>query len=69
MTDIHLFPFETRFVGPGHFQGINLYLMTDSEYHMKRLLVTECGPVHQLCHSFRNEKIERRHNPGLTTLE
>lgn len=38
VTDIHLFPFETRFVGPGHSQGINLYLMTSPEYHMKRLL-------------------------------
>lgn len=28
VTDIHLFPFETRFVGPGHSQGLNLYLMT-----------------------------------------
>ena len=27
VTDIHLFPFETRFVGPGHSQGMNLYLM------------------------------------------
>jgi lysyl-tRNA synthetase class 2 len=28
VTDIHMFPFETRFVGPGHSQGLNLYLMT-----------------------------------------
>ena len=33
VTDIHLFPFETRFVGPGHSQGLNLYLMTSPEYH------------------------------------
>ncbi len=38
VTDIHLVPFETRFVGPGHSQGMNLYLMTSPEYHMKRLL-------------------------------
>ena len=42
VTDIHLFPFETRFVGPGHSQGMNLYLMTSPEYHMKRLLVARC---------------------------
>jgi len=24
VTDIHLFPFETRFVGPGHSQGMNI---------------------------------------------
>jgi len=38
VTDIHLVPFETRFVGPGHSEGLNLYLMTSPEYHMKRLL-------------------------------
>ncbi|STQ14676.1 lysyl-tRNA synthetase [Enterobacter cloacae] len=38
VTDIHLVPFETRFVGPGHSQGMNLWLMTSPEYHMKRLL-------------------------------
>ena len=43
VTDIHLFPFETRFVGPGHSQGLNLYLMTSPEYHMKRLLAAGCG--------------------------
>ncbi len=47
VTDIHLFPFETRFVGPGHSQGLNLYLMTSPEYHMKRLLAAGCGPVFQ----------------------
>ena len=30
VTDIHLVPFETRFVGPGHSQGMNLWLMTSS---------------------------------------
>ncbi|EET2526201.1 elongation factor P lysine(34) lysyltransferase, partial [Shigella flexneri] len=42
VTDIHLVPFETRFVGPGHSQGMNLWLMTSPEYHMKRLLVAGC---------------------------
>ena len=69
VTDIHLFPFETRFVGPGHSQGMNLYLMTSPEYHMKRLLVAGCGPVFQLCRSFRNEEMGRHHNPEFTMLE
>lgn len=69
VTDIHLFPFETRFVGPGHSQGMNLYLMTSPEYHMKRLLVAGCGPVYQLCRSFRNEEMGRHHNPEFTMLE
>ena len=36
VTDIHMFPFQTRFVGPGYSQGMDLYLMTSPEYHMKR---------------------------------
>ncbi|NJD00677.1 elongation factor P lysine(34) lysyltransferase, partial [Candidatus Erwinia dacicola] len=28
VTDIHLFPFQTRFVGPGAAAGVDLYLMT-----------------------------------------
>lgn len=38
VTDIHLVPFQTRFVGPGASQGLDLWLMTSPEYHMKRLL-------------------------------
>lgn len=69
VTDIHLFPFETRFVGPGHSQGINLFLMTSPEYHMKRLLAAGTGPIYQLCRSFRNEEMGRHHNPEFTMLE
>lgn len=49
VTDVHLFPFQTRFVGPGASNGIDLYLMTSPEYHMKRLLVAGSGPIYQLC--------------------
>ncbi len=69
VTDIHMVPFETRFVGPGYSQGMTLYLMTSPEYHMKRLLAAGCGPVYQLCRSFRNEEMGRHHNPEFTMLE
>lgn len=69
VTDVHLSAFETQFVGPGHSQGVTLYLMTSPEYHMKRLLAANCGPIYQLCRSFRNEEMGRFHNPEFTLLE
>ncbi len=69
VTDIHLVPFKTRFVGPGAAQGMDLWLMTSPEYHMKRLLAAGSGPIYQMNRSFRNEEAGRHHNPEFTMLE
>ena len=69
VTDIHLVPFTTRFVGPGASQGRDLWLMTSPEYHMKRLLTAGSGPIYQMSRCFRNEEAGRHHNPEFTMLE
>jgi elongation factor P--(R)-beta-lysine ligase len=69
VTDIHLQTFKSQFVGPGYAKGLDVYLMTSPEFHMKRLLAAGSGSIFQMTKSFRNEESGRHHNPEFSMLE
>ena len=67
VTDTHLCPFKTYLNDKN--QNLALWLITSPEYHMKRLLAADSGPIFQLCRSFRNGERGCYHNPEFTMLE
>lgn len=69
VTDVHLDNFQTHFVGPGMANGLDLYLQTSPEFHMKRMLAAGYGAIYQIAKAYRNEESGRLHNPEFTMLE
>jgi len=49
--------------------NINLYLRISPELYLKRLLVSGFEKVYEIGRCFRNEGIDRAHNPDFTMLE
>ena len=48
---------------------IDLYLRISDELYLKRLIVGGFEKVYEVCKDFRNEGIDRQHNPEFTQIE
>src|SRR4029453_4823660 len=59
-------PFTTSLNALG---GMTLYLRIADELYLKRLIVGGLERVYEIAKDFRNEGIDRSHNPEFTMLE
>jgi len=57
------------FVTHHHSLDIDLYLRIADELYLKRLIVGGFEKVYEICKDFRNEGIDRQHNPEFTQME
>ena len=57
------------FVTHHHTLGIDLFLRISDELYLKRLIVGGFEKVYEFGHDFRNEGMDRGHNPEFTMLE
>jgi lysyl-tRNA synthetase class 2 len=61
--------FARPFVTHHHALDIDLYLRIADELYLKRLIVGGFEKVYEICKVFRNEGMDRNHNPEFTMLE
>jgi lysyl-tRNA synthetase class 2 len=61
--------FARPFVTEHHALGMQLYLRISNELYLKRLIVGGLERVYEFSRDFRNEGMDRSHNPEFTLLE